>query len=172
MLQPVIDELEQAEMRAFSEVNEEEAVLLAGRLRALPELCMALAACAISDTLIHRDLWAPDVILRDKFSGKAPVIFDWSDAAISHPFFDNFCLLWAEKDDAERRDEKEAHLMVWSDIYPHKTVMRAFELAELIAPNYYLVAWRDVELQVPAQSRWELMYLVLKFVRKILEQAI
>lgn len=170
LLEPVIAELKQPAMLAFYEVNDEEAELLARRLRALPELCASLMECGIPETLIHGDLWGPNVIMRDAFSEKAPIIFDWTDGAISHPFFDIFCLLWAEKNDAKRRDEKEAHIKVWSDLYPHKTVLRAFDLAERIAPYYYLIAWRNVELHVPAQSRWELMYLVLRFVRKILDQ--
>lgn len=170
LLEPVIAELKQPEMRAFYEVTETEADLLAAQLRALPALCAQLAECGIPDTLMHGDLWAPNVIMRDQFSVKAPIIYDWTDAAISHPFFDIFCLLWAEKNEAKRREEKEAHINVWSELYPHKTVLRALDLAEQIAPYYYLIAWRNVELRAPMQSRWELMYLVLKFVRKILEQ--
>lgn len=171
LLEPVIAELTRAEMRAFYEVNEAEAERLAGRLRALPELCAELTACGIPDTLMHGDLWGPNVIMRDTFSSKSPIIFDWTDGAISHPFFDIFCLLWAEKNDAKRRDAKEAHINVWSDLYPHKTVMRAFELAERVAPYYYLIAWRNYQLHAPTQSRWELMYLMLRFVRKIVDQS-
>ena len=109
--------------------------------------------------------------MRDKFSGKSPIIFDWTDGSISHPMLDIFCLLWAEKDDAKRRDEREAHINVWSEIYPHETVERAFELAEQIAPYYYLLSWRNVELKAPRHSRFELMYLVLRFVRRILNES-
>jgi hypothetical protein len=170
LLEPVSAELKQAEMRAFYEVDEEEAELLAERLRALPELCARLAQCGIPDTLIHGDLWGPNVIMCDKFSGKSPIIFDWTDAAFTHPFFDIFCLLWAKRNDAKRRAARAAHIKVWSDVYPQQNVMRALELAEQVAPYYYLLAWRNVEMHAPVHSRWELMYLVLKFVRKILAQ--
>jgi hypothetical protein len=171
LLEPVIAELDRPEMRAFYEVTAQEAETLTGRIRALPGLCADLAECGIPDTLIHGDLWGPNVIMRDEFSGKSPIIYDWSDAAISHPYFDIFCLLWAEKVDAKRIEEKEAQIKVWSESYPQKTVMRAFELAEQIAPYYYLIAWRNVELHAPLQSRWELMYLLLRFVRRILNQS-
>jgi Phosphotransferase enzyme family len=171
LLEPVSAELKQAGKRAFYEVDQGEAEVLARRLRALPDLCARLAQCGIPDTLIHGDLWGPNVIMRDQFSGKSPIIFDWTDAAFSHPFFDIFCLLWAERNDAKRRAAREVHINVWSDFYPRQTVIRALELAEQIAPHYYLLAWRNVELHAPVHSRWELMYLVLKFVRKILAQS-
>jgi hypothetical protein len=170
LLAPVVSELDRPEMRAFYEVTPQEADTLAGRIRALPSLCAELADCGIPDTLIHGDLWGPNVIMQDEFSGKSPIIYDWSDAAISHPYFDIFCLLWAEKDDARRYEEKEAQVKVWTESYPHKKVMRAFELAEQVAPYYYLIAWRNVELHAPEHSRWELMYLLLRFVRRILVQ--
>jgi hypothetical protein len=172
LMAPIIAELEQPEMRAFYEVTEEEAKVLTGRLRTLPELCAQLAACGIPDTLMHGDLWGPNVVLRDKFSGKSPIIFDWTDSSISHPMLDIFCLLWAEKDDAKRRGELEAHTNVWSEIYPREKVMRAFELAERLAPYYYLLSWRNVELRAPVHSRFELMYLVLRFVRRILNESL
>jgi hypothetical protein len=169
LLQPVLRELEQPQMRQFYGVNEGEAEELSRRLRSLPELCDKLADCGISDTLVHGDLWGSNVIFRDTFSGRSPVIFDWTDAAISHPFFDIYCVLTSEKDDSKRLGERQAHIDVWSDIVPHKKVLAALGLSEQVAPYYYLLAYRNVELNTPLQSRWELSYLLIRFVRKILE---
>jgi hypothetical protein len=169
-LQPVLQELTQPQMRQLYGVTEAEAEELARRVRAVGELCDRLADCGIPDTLVHGDLWGPNVIFRDPVSGKSPIIFDWTDAAISHPFFDIYIVLTSEKDDGKRKNARQAHIDVWSDILPHKKVMAAFALSEQIAPYYYLLAYRRVELNAPPQSRWELSFLLLRFVRKILEQ--
>ncbi len=56
------------------------------RLRALePELhalCAELAALGVPDSLEHGDLWGDNVIVD---SGR-PVLIDWEDASLSHPF--------------------------------------------------------------------------------------
>jgi hypothetical protein len=103
------------------------------------------------------------------FSGKSPVIFDWTDAAISHPFFDIYCVLTSEKDDTKRGEQRQAHIDVWSEALPHQVVVDALAASEQVAPFYYLLAYRNVELNTPAQSRWELLYLLHRFVRKILD---
>jgi len=108
------------------------------------------------------------VIMRDTFSGKSPMIFDWTDAAISHPFFDIYIVLTSEKDDSRRRDQRQAHIDVWSEVAPLEKVLQALELSEQVAPYYYLLAYRNVELNAPSQSRWELMFLLTRFVRYIL----
>jgi hypothetical protein len=169
LLQPVFDELKQPDMRKLYGVNEEESVELARRLQLLPELCDKLGQYGITDTLIHGDLWGSNIIVRDVFSGKSPVIFDWTDAAISHPFFDIYCVLTSEKDDAKRSEEWQAHIDVWSEVLPHQEVVNALEVSERVAPYYYLLAYRNVELNTPVQSRWELLYLLHRFVHKILE---
>ena len=50
---------------------------------ALARACHELAAAGIASTLDHADLWASNVL--DAATG--PVIIDWEDACLSHPFF-------------------------------------------------------------------------------------
>jgi len=169
LLEPVFQELKQPQMLQFYGVNEEEAEELSRRLRSLPELCGRLADCGIPETLIHGDLWGPNVVFRDTITGKSPIIFDWTDASFSHPFFDIYITLTSEKDDAKRRDQKQAHIDVWSELQPREKVLAALELSEQVAPYYYLLAYRHVQLNAPSQSRWELLFLLLRFVRKILD---
>jgi len=169
LLQPVHDELKQPQMRQLYGVTEEEAEELSRRIRALPELCDRLIDCGIPETLIHGDLWGPNVLMRDTFSGKSPMIFDWTDAAITHPFFDIYIVTTSEKNDSRRHDQEQAHIDVWSDIVPNKKVVQALELSKQVAPYYYLLAYRHVELNAPPQSRWELLFLLTRFVRYVLD---
>jgi hypothetical protein len=169
LLEPILEDIKQPEMRELYGVNEKEAHELSRRLRWLPLLCEKLAHCGIPDTLVHGDLWGPNVIFKDARTGKSPIIFDWTDGAISHPFFDIYLVLTSEKDESKRKEQRQAHIDAWSDLLPQSTVQTALELSEKVAPYYYLFTFRNVVLHAPPQARWELSYLVLRFVRKILE---
>lgn len=168
LLRPVFDELKNAEMRKLYGINEEESNELARRLQLLPQLCQKLSNCGLPETLIHGDLWGSNVIFRDEKSGKSPLIFDWTDASITHPFIDVYCLLTSEPDLSKRPILRQAHIDVWSEHFPERTVIEALELSEQIAPFYYLHAYRNVQLNAPEQSRWELEFLFMRFVRNIL----
>jgi len=155
-MQPVIEELRFPQMQQFYMVTEQEANELSSRLRSLPELCKKLGSCGIPETLIHGDLWSNNIIFHDMVSGKSPVVYDWSDGAISHPFFDIFNVITSEKDELVKLEQYQAHIDVWSDICPHREVVAAFELSQKLAPFYYLLSYRYILLNTPTKSRWEL----------------
>jgi len=168
LLKPVSDELKQPHMLEFYGVNEEEAEELGRRLHLLPELCRHLESCGIAETLIHGDLWGPNTIVRDTKSDKAPLIFDWTDASVAHPFLDIYISTTSEKNEAKRSAQRQAHIDVWSEYFPREQVVKALEISEQVAPYYFVLAWRNVQLNAPEQSRWELIYLLHRFVRYIL----
>jgi hypothetical protein len=169
LLLPVLDELKQPDMLKLYDICESEAQELERRLKLLPDLCEKLAQCGIEETLIHGDLWVSNATICDERTGKSPVIFDWTDGAITHPFFDIFSVYTAEKDSMKMDGEIQAHFTVWCELHPFDKVQTAFDLSRLIAPFYYFLAWRHVQLNAPAQSRWELLYLLRRFVRHCLE---
>ncbi len=169
LLQPIYDDVKSEQMRALFGINETEAQELGRRLTLLPALCQKLASFGIPETLVHGDLWSSNVIVEDRISGKAPIIFDWTDAALSHPFFDIYCVITSERDAQMRLEQQRAHLEVWSESYPAATVNAAFDASQMVAPFYYLLAYRHVALNAPAEARWELLFLLQRFVRKILE---
>jgi hypothetical protein len=172
LLLPVLDELKQPDMLKLYDISESEAQELERRLKQLPDLCEKLAECGIEETLIHGDLWVSNATIRDERTGKSPVIFDWTDGAITHPFFDIYSVYTAERDLTKRSGEIQAHFEVWCELHPREKVQTAFDLSRLIAPFYYFLAWRHVQLNAPAQSRWELLYLLRRFVRHCLEASI
>jgi Phosphotransferase enzyme family len=169
LLTPVLDDLKDEKIWQLYGVNSEEAKELSRRIKDLSKLCDRLSECGIPETLMHGDLWSSNVVYRDTVSGKSPLIFDWTDASITHPFFDIYCALTSEKDEKTVRNLKQAHMKAWSEIVPEETVLKAFDLSWQVAPYYYVLAYRNVQLNAPLQSRWELMYLFQRFVRYILE---
>lgn len=170
ILQPLVAELQLPQMRSLYGLTEAEASELARRIEhELPQHCARLARCGFPDTLVHGDFWTSNVIHRDKFSGKSPVIFDWTDASISHPFLDAYLLMSCEKDQAMKAAQMEAFIEVYSASESPEKVIAALEQIQFVGAYYYLYAFRNFEINAPAQSQWELQFLLERFARKILE---
>ncbi|MBX9568775.1 MAG: phosphotransferase [Candidatus Obscuribacterales bacterium] len=165
---PIFEELKDPGMLEMYGINMEEANELRRRLELFPELCARLNKHGLPETLIHGDLWGNNIIYRDKLSGKSPVIFDWTDASIAHPFIDIYLLLTSEPDLSKRPMLRQIFVDVWSERFPQTTVVAALEAAELVAPFYFMYAFRNVQLNAPKASRWELAFLFKRFVRNIL----
>ena len=66
-----------------------EAARIRERIPELADACHALAASGIPDSLEHGDLAADEIILGEM----GPVILDWSDGSITHPFLSAASLL-------------------------------------------------------------------------------
>jgi len=168
LLEPVLAELDDDQGRKFYEVTEAEAKELARRIRRLPALCRKLSDCGIPESVVHGDFWGPNVLVRDKLSGKAPIIFDWTDASIGHPFFDIYWTILYTKNESLRSALRQCHIDIWSEKFPREKVVEAFDLSQQIAPYYYLLACRNIEANAPADARWELVFLLTGSVRNIL----
>lgn len=172
LIKPIFDDLKNESMFDFYGVNAGEAEELSRQLAQLPLLCERLAAFDLPQTLIHGDLWGNNIIVCDRLSGKSPVIFDWTDASIAHPFIDIYLLLTSEPDKAKRPLIREAFVTAWSAYYPKRAVEAALKAAEQIAPFYFMCAFRVVQLNAPVQSRWELAFLFKRFVRHVLDVSV
>ncbi len=122
--------------------------------RALPRLDSLLAemdALPIPPALIHGDLHTGNVAYRD---GKIQ-IFDWTDAAISHPFFDLDVIFSAE--DAAAREALEAvYRSAWERRYPAELVRRAFELAKVVYGLYHAVSYQFILNNLDEADRSEI----------------
>lgn len=168
LVQPIFDDLKNAEMLEIYGVDLDEAEELSTRLKSLPALCENLSNFGLPETLIHGDLWGNNVIYRDEISGKSPVIFDWTDASITHPFIDIYLLLTSEPDLSMRPVIRQIFIDIWSEHFSREAVESALEVAEQVAPFYFMLAFRTVQISAPKQSRWELAFLFKRFVRNIL----
>lgn len=122
--------------------------------QALPRLQMLLAeldSLPIPPALLHGDLHTGNVALRD---GEIQ-IFDWSDAAVTHPFFD-LDVIFTDEEPGQREKLGDAYLSAWEGIYPAGKVRRAFELAQVVYGLYHAVSYQYILNNLEAADRPEI----------------
>ena len=136
---------------------------LASRLATLVE---QLAAAGLPATLEHGDFWAGQVVVTD--TGFA--FLDWSDSAISHPFF-SLLLFMVEIEDffprapGVRERLRDAYLRPWRTVAPSVDLTAAFELAQPLAALHHASIYHGVVLP-NIELKWELE-LMLPFYLKM-----
>lgn len=142
------------------------------RLRAhVPQIrawCAELAHAAVPETLEHGDCWAGNIAATaDGF-----VYFDWSDSALSHPFFSPALFLADARrtfpdDPGLAARLRDAYLAPWAARAPREDLPRVFALAQRLAPLHHAVAYhRDI---LPAlDARWEMARMVPFYLRQLL----
>jgi len=137
---------------------------------ALLSLCEELASFDIPLSLEHGDLFASNVL--STLTG--PVYLDWSDSSLSHPFF-SISQLTAEaagllpaSSHESRRSLRDHYLAPWAVVADPQTLVRAFELARVLAP-VHLAATVHAELLPAAGYRWELECAIPAFLRTALQ---
>jgi hypothetical protein len=140
------------------------------RLRDLaPELkagCAELAALGIPETLDHGDLWASNIFL-DGGASDGVRFHDWSDSAVTHPFFGPLLTLLdadiAFPGTPGARDRlRDAYLAPWATVVPPDRLRRAFALAQRLAPlDHALLYHRRI---LPAmRAKWEMAMMLPYF---------
>jgi hypothetical protein len=128
----------------------------------LRELLTDLTSLSIPYAILHGDLHAGNVIPHeDSF-----LYFDWTDAAISHPFFD-MIHIFREEDEAQKHALQEAYLSAWEARYPASDVRRAWELAGVLYGFYHAVSYQTIARGVEDGSQSELNF-AYYFLRKLL----
>jgi len=93
--------------------------------------------------------------------------FDWTDAAISHPFFD-MIHIFMEEDETKRTVSQEAYLLAWEENYPKADVRRAWQLAAALYGLYHAVSYQYIAHGIEELVQPELNY-AYYFLRKLLE---
>ncbi len=122
-------------------------------------------------TLTHGDLWAGNVILRE--NGDC-LFFDWSDASVSHPFFDlPFFLLELHPDMPDtreaRRQIRDAYLEMWTRYEPLINLRRAYHLARVLGfVHQATIYYSHVLPNIEASSRWEMESMLPMLLRQAL----
>jgi hypothetical protein len=120
-------------------------------------LCEELASYELPDALEHGDLRASNVLS----TLAAPIYLDWSDSSLAHPFFslsqlmmEATVLLPASSRESRRR-LRDNYLAPWRGHASRNTLIRAFEVARVLAP-VHLAAIVHAELLPATGHRWEL----------------
>ena len=115
-----------------------------------------MAASGIPDSLDHGDLSASQVIVGEM----GPVILDWSDASITHPFLAVAAFHGAP--DRGVRDGRagaaaieEAYLAAWRATVDPATARDLLEAARLVAPLHLARLYRD-RILPGLEQPWEM----------------
>jgi hypothetical protein len=135
--------------------------------------CRQLEAGGVAATLDHADLWAINVVV----GRHGPVVLDWEDAAVAHPFWSVFLLMWSHgfhdrwgPRGAAARRVQHAYLAGWSGHEGTEQYRRTFALAQLLAPLHYAATWRRDVLPL-VETSLETAGLVPFFLRRLLANA-
>ena len=134
----------------------------------LANACTELEARGIPNTLDHADLWASNII--DTANG--PVIIDWEDACLSHPFFGLWFLLMSAEDrvdDPARAQSRirDAYLEPWTRYASPAQLRAAFDLAQRLAPLCFAITFR-LDVLPLLDASWELREFVPFFLRRLI----
>ena len=124
-----------------------------------------LAALGIPETLVHGDLH-PGNVAR---SGDAVVVYDWSDAVVSHPFLD-LVHLTRSMEPAEAAAATRAYTDEWRTAYPRLDVDRAVGLAERVNEVFQMVVFEAIYRAQEPASRWEMAGVVSRGLRRLGER--
>ena len=144
-------------------LTEEERSALKEAAPRLKALTADLLALPIPVALLHGDLHAGNVIRRDD----SFLYFDWTDAAISHPFFD-MIHIFMEEDDTKKLTLQEAYLSAWEEHYTKADVRRAWEVAGTLYGLYHAVSYQKIAHGIEELVQPELNF-AYYFLRKLLE---
>jgi hypothetical protein len=124
---------------------------LAAHTPELAPLCERLAAVGIPETLTHGDLHQWNAVVDE---GRV-VVFDWSDAAVAHPFLDlGPAIFYAELDGCEREPLVDAYLEPWRGVAPEARLREAAALGEVLGCVYQAVSYRAINAAFEPLDRW------------------
>lgn len=124
-----------------------------------------LAALGLPDTLIHGDLHPGNVA----HEGESLVLYDWSDAAVGHPFLDVVHLLRSVPEE-ERDAAREAYADLWRASYAGVDVDHGLELAGQVNAIFQTVTFEQICRAIEDASSWELEGVVARYLRQLPER--
>jgi len=126
-------------------------------------MCAGLDESGVPDALVHGDLHLSNVARLD---GRY-VFYDWTDAGVTHPFFD-LIDVFREQDDAVRERLRHAYLSVWLDYEPMDRLLELWRDAEPLALLHHAVSYRHILANVEPGAGQELEWALPFFLRKVL----
>jgi hypothetical protein len=136
---------------SLSPLRQEERDALVRALPRLRALLDELHALPIPMALIHGDLHVGNVALVNE----QIQFFDWTDAAVSHPFFDIFDI-FTVKDSVQRENLETAYTAIWAAAYPDELVRRGLRLARVVYGLYHAVSYSVIVNNIGPDERYDL----------------
>ena len=138
-----------------------ELVTIAPQLKAR---CRKLADYNIPATLLHGDFHLGNITQRNG----ATIFFDWTDGAISFPFFDFFLLYFDFVDHADVVRWRDAYLAVWRDVESPVRLLEAWELAKPLCALHHAISYLSIINHIEPLAREELFHGLPENLRRLL----
>jgi aminoglycoside phosphotransferase (APT) family kinase protein len=104
----------------------------------LVESCLRLDALGPAPSLVHGDFHPWNVV----YGPATTRVFDWGDAAVSHPFVDLATYVFRTRDVAMRRNLLEAYVGAWSSGASAGTLDEAAALGLVVGALYQVQTYR------------------------------
>ncbi|MDQ0352494.1 aminoglycoside phosphotransferase (APT) family kinase protein [Alkalibacillus filiformis] len=130
------------DLQASQVISENTYGKLSKTLLEANKLCQQLTSTQVPPALDHGDFFGGNIIVQD---GKT-IIYDWSDCAISHPFFsmtvifDEIMEVFSED---VAHDLLEEYLGNWTRFGCIDDLKKEFMLVKKVAPLYYLTIYQQ-----------------------------
>ncbi|MDQ3358449.1 MAG: aminoglycoside phosphotransferase family protein [Actinomycetota bacterium] len=134
----------------------------------LAEQVRTLYGCGLPVTVAHGDLHPGNVAVR----GEQLVIYDWTDACLSHPVLDAAGLAhWAGANGAATAEQVwSAYLQVCRSTWPEADLDTARSVAPVVNKVFQMVSYEGIYRAQEPVSRWELAGVQVGILRSLLEQ--
>jgi Phosphotransferase enzyme family len=104
------------------------------------DACQRLDELGPGPSLIHGDLHQGNIAVRDD----GPLVFDWSDASIGHPFIDLVPYVFRTDDLAVRRAICDAYIEAWRDARSERDLREAADLGLRVGFLHQVVSYRAI----------------------------
>lgn len=141
-----------ADEMAMSYLDAADADALRALVPRLHEMCGQLAGYNLPETLAHGDYHSNNVAVRD---GQM-IVFDWTDAAITHPFFDLVLNTDEQPWEAVAADPGvRQYLERWTGYEPMPRLLEALALALPLAAVYQMISYQGIMASLEPAARWE-----------------
>lgn len=151
---------------ATEQLTPRERAKLPRRADQLRAAITELAAIGVPETLLHGDLHPRNLAVRD---GKV-LAFDWTDAAVSHPFLD--LVTFVEKRSPISTDPrlKDAYLAEWEEYAAPAALRRALALADKLGALHQTMTSLHLPDHLSGPSAEAMIRGAVLWLRGLLEQ--
>jgi hypothetical protein len=124
-------------------------------------ICAGLDSAGLPDTIVHGDLYWENF----SFARREPMIFDWGDSALVHPFISLYVPLWYVNDclpgDQEARDAvTDSYLAEWADVGTVGWLRELARLAAFPACLWRTLMWRSTIADIEEDRQCAYRYAV------------
>ena len=133
-------------------------------------MCARLADFGVPHTLVHGDLGGNIIVRDDGFT-----FFDWTDACVSHPFFEMATISGAYFDESVLKDNpdaddrlRNAYLEPWTRYEPMERLIEEFNAARPLGALHQAMTYMWILTNISPDARPELEGGLLHWVRYLL----